>query len=253
MSGFWFAVALTTLAGLSTSIGALISLLVRVPGKLFMSLALGFSAGVMILVSFVELLPQGIAGIGFGAAHLAFFGGLVAMYAIDALIPHSFGAEEQEGLHPHDGKLLRTGMFVALGLGIHNFPEGMATFISALADPGLGTALAIAIAIHNIPEGIAVAAPVYAATGSHRKAIAWSSLSGLAEPIGAFLAAALLLPFLNATVLALVLAAVGGIMVYIALDELLPASREYGREHASILGALAGMVVMAASLYLLRV
>jgi ZIP family zinc transporter len=252
MNGFWFAILLTTLAGLSTSLGALISLLIRAPGGLFMSLALGFSAGVMVLVSFVELLPQGVNGIGFLWAHAAFFGGMLAAYGIDVLVPHSFGAEEQEGLHPHDKKLLRTGLFVALGLGIHNFPEGMATFVSTLANPKLGLALAVAIAIHNVPEGIAVAAPVYAATKSHAKAFVWSSLSGLAEPIGALLAAAVLLPFLNATVLAIVLAVVAGIMVYIALDELLPASREYGREHLSILGVLAGMVIMAASLQLLR-
>lgn len=253
MSDFWFAILLTTLAGLSTSVGAFISLFVRAPGALFMSVALGFSAGVMVLVSFVELLPQGIDGIGFAWAHAAFFGGVLAMYGIDVLIPHSFGAEEQEGLNPHDHKLLRTGLFVALGLGIHNFPEGMATFISTLANPQLGTALAVAIAIHNVPEGIAVAAPVYAATKSHKKAVFWSSISGLAEPVGAFLAAAVLMPFLNGTVLATVLALVAGIMVYIALDELLPASREYGKEHASILGVLAGMIVMAASLQLLRI
>lgn len=252
MSDFWFAILLTTLAGISTSLGALISLFVRQPGGLFMSLALGFSAGVMILVSFVELLPQGINGIGFAYAHLTFFVGMLAMYAIDVAVPHSFGAEEQEGLHARNHRLLRTGLFVALGLAIHNFPEGMATFVSALAKPSLGTALAIAIAIHNIPEGVAVAAPVYSATGSHMKAFVWSTISGLAEPIGAFLAAAVLLPILNGTVLAVVLALVGGIMVYIALDELLPASREYGREHDSILGALAGMLVMAASLYMLK-
>lgn len=253
MSDFAFALLLTSLAGLSTTVGAVISLLVRKPSDTFMSATLGFSAGVMILVSFAELLPQGVEGIGFLPAHLVFFGGMGITFLIDVLIPHSFGGEEHEGAGAlRDHRLLRTGLFVALGLAIHNFPEGMATFVSALADRNLGIALAVAIAIHNIPEGIAVAAPVYAATRSHGKAFLWSTLSGLAEPLGALIAAAVLLPFLNDAVLAWVLALVGGMMVYIALDELLPASREFGHEHLSIFGAIAGMLVMVASLQILR-
>ena len=253
MSSFAFALLLTTLAGLSTTFGAMISLVVGKPSPRFMSTALGFSAGVMILVSFVELLPAGIDYIGFARACMIFLGGMVLMFAIDVLIPHSYVGEAHGGQYgPRETRLLRTGLFVALGLGIHNFPEGMATFISALADAKLGIALAAAIAIHNIPEGIAVAAPVYAATKSHAKAFAWSTLSGIAEPVGALLAAAVLLPVLNDAVLAWVLAFVGGMMVYVALDELLPASREFGHEHSSILGAMAGMLVMAASLHLLK-
>ncbi len=252
MSDFGFAILLTTLAGLSTSIGSLISLAFRQPGPRFMSATLGFSAGVMILVSFVELLGRSIENSSFLAALVAFFGGMVLMFLIDVLVPHSFGAEVHEGVGQRDTKLLRTGIFVALGLGIHNFPEGMATFVAALASPQLGIALAVAIAIHNIPEGIAVAAPIYAATGSRTKAFVWSSLSGLAEPVGALIAAAVLMPILNDQVLATVLAVVAGIMVYIALDELLPASREFGHEHLSIAGVMAGMLTMALSLYLLR-
>jgi ZIP family zinc transporter len=225
-----------------------------------MTLTLGFSGGVMVLVSFVELLAGGIETIGFAAANLAFFGGMVLMFLIDALIPHDYMAEHH---HPevdsHQGeqeemksRLLKAGLFVALGLAIHNFPEGMASFATALSDPQVGIAIAIAIAIHNIPEGLAVSAPVYAATGSRGKAFWWSFLSGVAEPVGALLAAIVLLPFLNEVVLGVLLSAVAGIMVFISVDELLPVSRAYEEEHLSIVGVIAGMAVMSLSLWMLR-
>jgi len=235
----------------------LLAFFVREPGKRLMTLTLGFSGGVMILVSFVELLPGGIDALGFGAANLAFFGGMLAMFLIDFMIPHDYMAE-----HHHDGdeneqaalqdRLLKTGLFVALGLGIHNFPEGMASFATALSNPEVGVAIAIAIAIHNIPEGLAVSAPVYAATGSRRKAFWWSFLSGVAEPVGAVLAALVLLPFLNDAMLGGLLSAVAGIMVFIAVDELVPVSHAYGEEHLSIVGIAAGMAVMSLSLWMLK-
>ena len=248
-----FALLLSALAGLSTTLGSLLGILVRKPGPRFMAATLGFSAGVMILVSFVELLQGAIEAIGFAPSLLAFFGGMAGMFLIDALIPHDYLAErhrteEEAG----NGGLLKTGLLVALGIGIHNFPEGMASFAGALKDPSLGVAIAVAIAIHNIPEGLAVSAPVYAATGSRGKAFLWSFLSGVAEPIGAGVAALLLLPFLNEAVLGVVLALVAGIMVFISLDELLPAARSFGEEHLSIVGVVGGMVVMAVSLWLLR-
>ena len=251
-----FALLLSTLAGLSTTIGSLLALFVRKPGPRLMTLTLGFSGGVMILVSFVELLPSGIDAVGFAGANLAFFGGIIAMFLIDALIPHDYMAEhhhteiEDEQDATMKGRLLKTGLFVALGLGIHNFPEGMASFATALSDPQLG--VAIAIAIHNIPEGLAVSAPVYAATGSRSKAFWWSFLSGVAEPAGALLAAVVLMPFLNDAILGVLLSAVAGIMVFISIDELLPISRAYGEEHLSIVGVVVGMAVMSLSLWMLQ-
>jgi ZIP family zinc transporter len=243
-----------------------VALFGRKPGPRLMSLTLGFSGGVMILVSFVELLPGGIDSLGFGPAHLAFFGGMVAMFLVDYLIPHDFlgehhhtGQDAGPALEPRQAgdqatktQLLRAGLFVALGLGIHNFPEGMASFATALSDPQLGIAIAIAIAIHNIPEGLAVSAPIYAATGSRRKAFWWSFLSGVAEPAGALLAAAILLPFLSDAVLGALLSVVAGIMVFISIDELLPVSRAYDEAHLSIVGIVVGMAVMALSLWMLR-
>ena len=251
MTTVGLALTLTAAAGLSTTIGSLLVFAIRSPGRRFMALSLGFAGGVMILVSFVELLPKGMEILGFGWGYAAFLGGLLVMFVVDAAIPHSYQGVADAGAGDRDSRMLRLGVFVALGIGIHNFPEGMATFVSTLADPRLGAAIAVAIALHNIPEGLAVAAPVYAATGSKGKAFVWSFLSGVAEPVGAGLAAIFLLPFLREAVLAAVLAGVAGLMVFISLDELLPAAREQGEEHLSIIGAIAGMTVMAASLWLL--
>jgi len=273
------ALLLPTVAGLCTVLGSLVTVFFSKPGPRFMSVMMGFSAGVMILVSFGELLQEGIEESGLVLAYLAFFGGMAMMFLIDLLIPHihmgeshDAGSELRVGLVPeppgrghhrhrhgaawggeaHQGRLLKTGLLVALGIGVHNFPEGMTTFAGTMHDPALGITIAIAIALHNIPEGIAVSTPVYAATGNRAKALWWSALSGLAEPVGALLAAAILLPFLNPTVLGLALAAVAGIMVYISLDELIPVACSFCEEHLSIQGVMAGMVVMAVSLVLLR-
>lgn len=220
-----------------------------------MTLTLGFAAGVMVMVSFVELLPGGIEAIGFGLAHLAFFGGMLSMFLIDALIPHTYIAERHHGgrrrRRGRRQRLLKTGLFVALGLAIHNFPEGMATFAGTLKDVQLGMAIAVAIALHNIPEGLAVSAPVYAATGSRGQAFLWSLLAGLAEPVGAALAALFLFPFLTDALLGWLLSAVAGIMIFISLDELLPAAHAFGEEHLAITGVILGMMVMAASLLML--
>lgn len=246
------ALLLAALAGLSTTLGSLLGIYYRDPGPRFITLTLGFAAGVMVLIAFVELLPGGIETVGFGPALLAFFGGMIVMFVIDVLVPHEYMAERQaNGDEQHKNQLLKTGLFVALGLAIHNFPEGMATFAGTLEDVSLGAAIAIAIALHNIPEGLAVSAPVYAATRSRSKAFLWSFLSGVSEPVGAVVAAVILLPFLSLEVLGFVLSVVAGVMVFIATDELMPVSRSFGNEHLSILGVVAGMMVTALSLWML--
>jgi len=245
------ALLLTAGAGLATTIGSLIGMAVRKPGPKFMGFTLGFSAGVMIHVSFVELLQESIGEIGFLSAHVGFFLGMAGIFLIDYLVPHEYmGQHDHEGEHTEKG-LMRTGVLVAFGIGIHNFPEGMATFAGTLEDVEVGVAIAVAIAIHNIPEGLAVSAPIYAATGSRGKAFLWSFLSGVSEPLGAALAAVVLLPFLSSTVLGWVLAAVAGIMVSISMDELVPAAKASGSDHAPIIGVIAGMFVMALSLWML--
>lgn len=250
-----YALVLSALAAAATVAGSLLGMSVRRPGPRFMAFSLGFSAGVMLLVSFAELLRVGIEALGVGLAMVCFFAGLAGMFLVDLLVPHRFVAEQKgpaDRVCEFDSvRLLRLGLLVALGIGIHNFPEGMATFMGAMHNRGLGAAIALGIALHNIPEGMAVGVPVFCATGSRRKALSWSALSGGMELVGALLAAAILMPFFTPRLLAGLLAVVAGLMVFVALDELIPGSYEYGREHASVAGVFSGMGMMALSIWLL--
>lgn len=257
---------LTLFAGLSTGIGSLIALLTTKTNKKFLSFSLGFSAGVMIYISFVELFAKsqdiliGEYGEKLGMTHnvIFFFVGILLIGIIDKLVPSSENPHEirpVESMHKapkKDFKLMRTGVMAALAIGVHNFPEGIATFVAAMEDHTLGVAIAIAVAIHNIPEGIAVSVPIYQATGSRKKAFRLSFFSGLAEPIGALIAYLILMPFITPVLLAYVFAVVAGIMVYISLDELLPAAHQYGEHHISIYGLILGMAIMAISIIILK-
>ncbi len=259
-----FAFGLTMFAGLSTGIGSAIAFFTKQTNTKFLSVSLGFSAGVMIYVSFVEILVKArvelISELGQKGGHWAtvgaFFGGILFIAIIDKLVPSAENPHEirkVEELQEVDGKnhkLMRMGLFTALAIAIHNFPEGLATFTAALTEPSLGIAIAVAIAIHNIPEGIAVSVPIAYATGNKRKAFLLSFSSGLAEPVGAIVGYLILMPFLSPSVFGVLFAGVAGIMVFISLDELLPSAREFGEHHLSIYGLIAGMVVMALSLLL---
>ncbi len=257
------AFSLTLFAGLATGIGSAMAFFAKRTNTKFLSIALGFSAGVMIYVSFVEifmkakdsLVAQYDAVMGTWITVISFFGGMLLIGIIDKLIPSAENPHEMEKIEDmkeenigNRKSLMRMGVFTALAIGIHNFPEGLATFTAALTDPNLGIAIAVAIAIHNIPEGIAVSVPVYYATGSRRKAFRLSFLSGLAEPIGAIVGYLILMPFLTPAMFGIIFAGVAGIMVFISLDELLPAAQKYGEHHLSIYGLVAGMMVMALSL-----
>jgi ZIP family zinc transporter len=254
------AFTLTVVAGLSTGIGSLIALIAKKTNKSFLSISLGFSAGIMIYVSFMEMMPQGFEeltsayGEKTGTLYLilAFFAGILFINLIDFLIPEQINPHEVHKVEEMDvqRKLKRTGTMVALSIAVHNFPEGIATFTSALGSLDIAVPITIAIAIHNIPEGIAVAVPIYHATGNRKKAFWYSFLSGLAEPLGALIAFFFLMQFWTPAVTGLVLAAVAGIMVFISLDELLPSAEKYGKHHLSITGVVLGMLLMAFSLYL---
>ncbi len=260
-----FAFLLTFLAGMSTGIGSLFAFFTKRTNTRLLSVSLGFSAGVMIYVSFMEIIVQEKEqlvqywGDGYGtcAAILSFFGGIAVIAIIDKLVPSDENPHELKNMEEGDAKeiaarhLRRTGIFTALAIGIHNFPEGMATFVAGIAQPNLGVAIAVAIAIHNIPEGIAVAMPIFYATGDRKRAFLYSFLSGLAEPIGAIIGYLVLMPFVSPAIFGILFAGVAGIMVYISLDELLPAAEEYGEHHLCIYGAVSGMGVMAVSLLLL--
>ncbi|MDH8701036.1 ZIP family zinc transporter [Dysgonomonadaceae bacterium PH5-43] len=255
-----FAFLLTAIAGLSTGIGSLIALLSKKTNKNFLSISLGFSAGIMIYVSFMEMMPQGLEelslafGEKLGTLYLiiSFFTGMFLISLIDFLIPEQINPHEAHGVEEMNKavQLKRTGIMVAVSIAIHNFPEGIATFTSALSSLDVAIPITIAIAIHNIPEGIAVAVPIYHATGSRKKAFWYSFLSGLAEPLGALLAFLFLMKFWTPILSGITLAAVAGIMVFISLDELLPSAEKYGKHHLSITGVVVGMLVMAVSLFL---
>jgi ZIP family zinc transporter len=242
---------LTILAGLSTGIGSLISLFIKDFKKSYLFFALGLSAGVMIYVSFAELLSTAVADVGFMNANIAFFLGIAFIMAIDFIIPHQY-IEERIKVDKKDRKLMSAGIFTAIGIAIHNLPEGLAVFVSSLSDISLGIPLAFAIAMHNIPEGIAVAVPILYATKSKTKAFWYSFLSGVAEPIGAVIGILLLAPFINDSVISLSLAFVAGIMVFISFDELLPASFKGEKGHVPMMGLIIGMAMMALSLQLLK-
>lgn len=257
------ALGLTLAAGMATGIGSLMAFLTRSTNKRFLSWALGLSAGVMVYVSFIEIMPESLEGMaqivpgrwGEVWVTIAFFAGIGLIALIDWLIPEDENPHEAltvEAVHERmpDRTMHRTGMMVALAIAIHNFPEGIASFVSALDGLDVAIPIVIAIAIHNIPEGIAVSVPIYHATGNRRQALLMSLISGFAEPLGALFAMLFLIPFWSPLLSSLLLAGVAGIMVYISFDELLPGAERYGHHHMSIIGVVSGMAVMAVSLLL---
>ncbi len=274
MVNFWIALSLTTFAGLSTGIGSAIAFFSERTNYRFLSIATGFSAGVMLYVSFTEILKKSAIwlkedyseSISNWIVAVSFFIGILVIFLIDQLIPSAENPheirehDEVEELHEHFGpghhahksKLMRMGLFTALAIGIHNFPEGLATFLAAIKDPSIGIAIAVAIALHNIPEGISVAVPIYYASGSKKSAFFYSLLSGLAEPCGAVIGFFALRSILSNSFTGALFAGVAGVMVYISLDELLPTSRAYGKGHDSLYGLLSGMMIMALSLLLMQ-
>lgn len=247
---------LTALAGLSTGIGSTIAYFIRKPKTVYLSFSLGFSAGVMIYISFMELLPRSIENVGEALSVMAFFVGIIFIGLIDIFIPeaenpHHYREPPDIGEVKGDESLKRTGFFTALAIGIHNFPEGLGIFATALSDVKLGVMIAIAIAIHNIPEGISVSIPLFYATGNRNRAFIYSFLSGISEPVGAIIGFLILMPFLSEALIASLLASVAGIMVYISVDEILPTAHRSGHGHSVILGIVLGMLVMALSLLMI--
>jgi ZIP family zinc transporter len=261
-----FAFGLTLFAGLSTGIGSAMAFFTKSTNTRFLSTALGFSAGVMIYVSFTEILGKSIEllresyGMTAGSwyAVLSFFGGILVIAIIDSMVPtfenpHEIRRVEDIRLHGQKSQrnsLLRMGLFMAMAIAMHNVPEGLATFAAGMADPTIAVPIAVAIAIHNIPEGIAVSVPVYYATGKKRKAFFLSFASGLAEPIGGIFGWLFLSTVFNESIIGVLFGGVAGIMVFISVDELLPTAREYGHHHHAIYGLIAGMAIMAVSLLL---
>ena len=278
MNGISTALLLTLIAGAATGLGGALILFKQKISSNFLAAALGLSAGVMIFISLAELFPGSQAEIAANGTipHgklfvlLSFFAGMGIIMLIDFLIPEYENPHEASGLTLGDrtaavgvleqtgnGKNLhRLGLLSALAIAIHNFPEGIATFIGAMNDPQMGIGITFAIAIHNIPEGIAVAIPIYFATKSKGKALLYATLSGMSEVIGALICLAVTTIFGvdltgGSPAFPLILAAVAGIMIYISLDELLPTAEKYGKHHIAIAGVIAGMAIMGVSLLIL--
>ena len=275
MNGTLTALLLTLIAGAATGIGGAMVLFKKKISSNFLAGALGLSAGVMIFISLAELFPEAqaeitaIGSVKYGEALtlLAFFAGMGIIMLIDFLVPEYENPHEASELSLEEGQnqtgqsdkqkaLHKLGVLSALAIAIHNFPEGIATFIGTLNDPQMGGSITFAIAIHNIPEGIAVAIPIYYATKSKGKALLYATLSGFSELIGAMLCIAITAIFgidlsTSGPVFPIILAAVAGIMIYISLDELLPTAEKYGKHHIAIAGVISGMAIMGISLLII--
>ena len=277
-----FAFLLAIFAGASTCAWAAIAFFSKQDNTKMLSAGLGFSAGVMVYLSFVELLPASIEEFnklnenGEIIALFIFFVSMLACLFIDKAVPvdinpHEIEAPEaycelrscylkdrklriakqalaQDNAPASNKTLRRTGILTAFAIALHNFPEGFATFASGLESIKLGVVVALAVAIHNIPEGIAVSLPIYHATGQKRKAFIFAALSGLAEPLGALVGALLILPLFGASAVAVSFALVAGVMIFISFDQLFPVAKAYASGHECLYGLIVGMAVMAFSL-----
>lgn len=255
---------LTILAGASTFIGAILGILTKKPSARLLGFSLGFAAGIMLLISLMEMLPAALAtpSVNPILCYAMFIIGLLGYFAIDRLLPHYHPQDipcktgdiecMKQVQSSHQEKLKRTAILLTLGISLHNFPEGIATFVTATANIELGFGIAIAVAIHNIPEGLAVAAPIYLATGSKWQALFWASISGCSEILGGLLTYFVLGDLVSETLMAGIMAAVSGIMVALSVDELIPLAKEVDPERNPSIGILCGMTVMGFSLILLQ-
>lgn len=258
---YGIALLLTLFAGLATAIGGGIAFIVKKNNLKALSIGLGFSAGVMIFLSFNEIIPESaeMLRINFPndynwIVYVGFIIGIITAILIDYFLPDHIDTEEllnpdAPSLHRH--RLKRAGIFTAIAICVHNFPEGMATFLTTTQNITLGLSVALAIAIHNIPEGIAVALPMYQVTGKKRYAMLYASLSGITEPIGALVGMFIFGIFLPQALVGALMAAVAGIMTYISFDTLLPLAKEYGSWHLSMIGIVSGILFIWVSLILI--
>lgn len=244
---------LTILAGGATFIGAFLGVIGQRPSNRMLAFALGFAAGIMLLISLMEMLPAALHAEGMSPVlgYGMFIAGLLGYFALDRMLPHQHPQDMMKvGKSPRN--IRRTAILLTLGISLHNFPEGIATFVTASSDLELGMGIALAVAIHNIPEGLAVAGPMFAATGSKRKALFWAGISGVAEILGGLLAFLVLGPMVSPVIMGAIMAAVAGIMVALSVDELMPLAQEIDPQNNPSYGVLCGMAVMGLSLTMLQ-
>jgi len=263
LQNWWIALAVTTAAGLATGFGSLLVFASKKPNPRLLAFGLAFAGGAMVCVSLGEILNKSILSfsnafgdrLGFTWGTLAFLAGVLLIMGIDHLVPNPHERLEVDDpyFREHNRDYVkRVGLLTALAITAHNFPEGLATFFATLENPGVGMPLAFAIAIHNIPEGIAIAVPVYFATNNKGYAFLACLLSGLAEPLGALIGYTVLRPYLSEAVFGAVFGVIAGVMVFLALDELLPAAKRYAKGHETVYGLVAGMGMLALSLVLFK-
>ncbi len=263
-NNFTLAFCLTMLAGLTTAVGGAVAFITKKDNLKTLSVGLGFSAGVMIFISLVDIIPSSEQLLKTNFPNMfqwlvfgGFIAGILISVLIDYFLPDHVDTEEllnpdapESAAHNHY-KLKRAGFLTAIAICIHNFPEGMATFLTTTQNITLGISVAFAIAIHNIPEGIAVALPIYHVTGKKRYAMLYAALSGITEPIGALVGMFIFGLFVPQIMVGILMAAVAGIMTYISFDTLLPLAKEYGNWHLSIIGIMSGILFIWLSLILL--
>lgn len=261
----WFALFLTTFAGIATVLGGLLATHRLLLNRGVLAAGLGFAAGAMLYVSFTDILAKSLDAFGdlydatgaYGMMAVAFFTGLGVMVVINRVIPKDINLNDQEGVIIAQSRvrrrLMRSGLLIGIALCLHNFPEGFLVFMSAYDDPQTGLAVAVALAIHNVPEGIAIGAPLYAATKNRLKTIGLTALTGIAEPVGAIIGFLLLRDFLSGATLGWVFGVVAGMMVFICVDELLPAAKRFETDQKqTTYGFIGGMAVIATSLVFLQ-
>lgn len=264
MNDTLFAFLITLVSGLTMGLGATVVFFLKSENKRAVSFCMGFSAGAMLLIAFAGLLPETIHSLEHSLEDgsralvytmLMFVAGLLLMLIVDKLLPshahhhpNSVPDIKNRKGESDDSRMLRTGFAIAVAIGVHNIPEGIATFTAALSDRGLGLMVALAVVLHNIPIGIAIAMPIYVATKNKGKAFGTALLSGLVSPVAAAVFYLLMMPFVSPVFISSLLALVAGIMVYISIDELIPASRKMGYHHLSTYGIVAGMVFLAVML-----
>lgn len=257
----FYALLLSLLAGLTTLLGGCITFFITKKSFKILSLGLSFSAGVMIYVSFMEVLPSARDVLDVKMSDKSammlttalFFAGVLISGLVDILFPEHIESKDLSKDSDREKRSLirRVGLFSAVAISIHNFPEGLSVFVSSMQSLKFGLPIAVAIALHNIPEGISVALPIYKASGSRKKAILWSLISGMAEPVGAVVGFFIIKLIIPEYAVATMLSMTAGVMVYLAIDELLPTAKEYENGHETIIGFVLGMALMALSLVLL--
>lgn len=243
-----YSLLISSFAGISTLLGGLVVYFKFKDKNSFIAFALSFSLSVMISLSIFELLPDSFITLSSRFGLLVGIIFTTVMFLVGKFLVTKIN-KKLALLHNKDN-LYRVGLLSMIALMLHNFPEGIATFMASYNDLSAGISLGIAIMLHNIPEGISISVPIYYATGSKKRGVIYSLISGLAEPLGAILAFIVLKNYINEITIALVIVIVAGIMITISINEMLPEVNSYNKKNISILGMIIGVILVIVNLLL---